>query len=146
MRQLRKALEIDPTFYIAHAALGWALRFKGDLSAAIAEYTKAQQLSDDPFVSVELAAAKAQSGDRGAAVQMLAELEELSRHHDVNAFWRALLFIGLGNRDEAIRWLEQSVADHDVDVITGLKVNPVFDSPWRSALRRVSAKGGWCRT
>src|SRR6059058_5504559 len=45
--QLRKTLEIDPTFYYTHYNLGVALQLKGDVPAAIAEYTKAQQLSDD---------------------------------------------------------------------------------------------------
>src|SRR4026209_319746 len=67
--QLRKTLEIDPTFYYAHYNLGIALQLKGDVSAAIAEYTKAQQLSDDLFVQVLLAGAKAQSGDKDAAIQ-----------------------------------------------------------------------------
>src|SRR5262249_14555759 len=55
--QLRKTLEIDPTFYYAHYNLGMALQLKGDLPDAIAEYTQAQQLSDDLFVSVLLASA-----------------------------------------------------------------------------------------
>src|SRR5882672_2481743 len=59
--QLRKTLEIDPTFYYTHYNLGVALQLKGDVPAAIAEYTKAQQLSDDLVVQVLLAAAKAQS-------------------------------------------------------------------------------------
>src|SRR5713101_8016621 len=62
--QLRKTLEIDPTFYYAHYNLGIALQLKGDMPAAIAEYTQAQQLSDDQFVPVLLASAKAQSGDK----------------------------------------------------------------------------------
>src|ERR1700751_3044618 len=77
--QLRKTLEIDPTFYYTHFNLGMALQRKGDVPAAMAEDTKAQQLSDDLFVQVLLAAAKAQSGDKDAAIQMLAELEELSQ-------------------------------------------------------------------
>src|SRR5713101_2630534 len=48
--QLRKTLEIDPTFYYAHYNLGIALQLKGDTPAAIAEYTQAQQLSDDLVV------------------------------------------------------------------------------------------------
>src|SRR5438128_9221557 len=45
-RQLRKTLEIDPTFFYAHFNLGIALQAAGDLSGAIAEYEKAKQLSD----------------------------------------------------------------------------------------------------
>jgi tetratricopeptide (TPR) repeat protein len=125
--QLRKTLEIDPTFYYAHYNLGIALQLKGDVPAAIAEYTKAQQLSDDLFVPVLLAAAKAQSGDKDAAIPMLAELEELSQHRYVSSYGRTLLYLSLGNRDEAIRRLEQAVADHDGQNVAVIKVDPLLD-------------------
>ena len=123
--QLRKTLEIDPTFYYTHYNLGMALQRKGDMPAAIAEYTQAQQLSDDLFVQVLLAAAKAQSGDKDAAIRMLAELEELSQHRYVSSYWRTLLYLSLGNRDEAVRWLEQ--AAHDGLSMTTIKVDPLLD-------------------
>jgi serine/threonine-protein kinase len=125
--QLRKTLEIDPTFYYAHYNLGMALQRKGDVPAAIAEYTKAQQLSDDLFVQVLLAAAKAQSGDKDAAIQMLAEQEELSQHRYVPEYPRTLLYLSLGNRDEAIRRLEQAIADHESLTITMIKADPKLD-------------------
>ncbi len=43
----------------------------------------------------------------------------------MNAYLRALLNLSLNNREEAIRWLEQSVANHEV---TRIQVHPVFDS------------------
>ena len=125
--QLRKTLEIDPTFYYTHYNLGIALQLKGDVPAAIAEYTKAQQLSDDLVVQVLLAAAKAQSGDKDAAIQMLAEQEELSQHRHVRACCRTLLYLSLGNRDEAIRQLEQGIADHDGLTVSLIKVDPTLD-------------------
>ena len=125
--QLRKTLEIDPTFYYAHYNLGIALQRKGDVPAAIAEYTKAQQLSDDLFVQVLLAAAKAQSGDKDAAIQMLAELEELSRHRYVPSYWHTLLYLSLGNCDEAIRRLEQAIAGHESLTMTMIKADPKLD-------------------
>jgi TolB-like protein/Tfp pilus assembly protein PilF len=125
--QLRKALEIDPTFYYAHYTLGMALQLKRNVPTAIAEYTKAQQLSDDLRIQVLVANIKALSGDKDAANQMLAELEEVSRHRYVRSFWRALLYLSLGKRDEAIRWLEKGVADHEGLEIAWIKVDPMLD-------------------
>ena len=122
--QLRTTVEIDPTFYKAHYFLGIALLLKGDLPAAIAECEKAQQLSDDLAPRRQLAVAKAQLGDKEAAARMLAELEELSRYRYVDAWSRALLNLSLNNREEAIRWLEQGVANHEVYLI---KVHPLLD-------------------
>jgi TolB-like protein/Tfp pilus assembly protein PilF len=123
--QLRKTLEIDPTFYFAHYNLGRALQLKGDVPAAIAEYEKAQQINED--ARVLLAGAKAQSGDKEAAVRMLAELADLSQYRYVNAYSRALLNLSLNNREEAIRWLEQGVANHEGQPITWIKVDPMLD-------------------
>ena len=127
MAQFRKTLEIDPTFYYAHEVLGQALQLKGDIPAAITEYTRAQQLSDFVEIRVRLATAKAQSGDNGAANQMLTELEELSRHRYVSPYLRALLYVSLGNRDEAIRWLGHGIADHQGYEIAFIKVDPFLD-------------------
>jgi hypothetical protein len=74
-----------------------------------------------------LAAARAQSGDKEAAVQILAELEELARHGNVRAYWRAVLYLSLENRDEALRWLEQGIADHEGLEIAYVKVDPLLD-------------------
>ena len=127
MAQFRKTVEIDPTFFYAHEVLGLALQLKGDLPAAITEYTRAQQLSDFEEVRVMLATAKAQSGDREAAKQMLAELEEQGRHRYVRPYWRVLLYVSLGNRDEAIRWLGQGIADNASYEIFFIKVDPLLD-------------------
>jgi len=125
--QLRKTLEIDPTFSLAHGALGEALQFKGDFPGAIAEYTKAQELGAGPSNRVLMAAAKAQSGDKDAADRMLAELEEASRNREIPGAQRAVLYTSLGNRTEAIRCLEQSVADHDSQDVAWIKVYPKWD-------------------
>ena len=127
MAQFRKTVEIDPTFFYAHEVLGLALQLKGDLPAAITEYTRALQLSDFEEVRVMLATAKAQSGDREAAKQMLAELEEQGRHRYVRPYWRVLLYVSLGNRDEAIRWLGQGIADNASYEIFFIKVDPLLD-------------------
>jgi TolB-like protein/Tfp pilus assembly protein PilF len=125
--QFHKTLEIDPTFYYGHQVLGQALQLKGDLPGAIAEYTKAQQLSDSEEIRVMLATAKAQSGDKEAAKQMLAELEELGQHRYVHPYWRALLYLSLGNHNEAIQWLGQGIADNDNYEIVFIKVDPLLD-------------------
>jgi len=85
---------------------------------------------DDLGRRAQMAVIKAQSGDKSAAVQMLTELEELSRHSYVPAYFRALLCLSLGNRDEAIRWLEQTVSDHAGPQISYIKVDP-FLGPLR---------------
>jgi TolB-like protein/tetratricopeptide (TPR) repeat protein len=126
--QLRKTLEIDPTSFYAHYNLGIALQAKGDLSGAITEYEKAKQLSDNPAVATFWAQAKAHAGDKDAARRMLSELDQISQHREVVGYLRALLYLSLNNKDEALRWLEQGYEERDGSNICWINVDPLLDS------------------
>jgi len=125
--QLRKTLEIDPTSFYAHYNLGIVLQVAGDLSGAIAEYEKAKQLSDHPLTSALFAQAKAHAGDKDAALRMLTDLDKINQHHGVLSYWRALLYLSLNNKAEAIRWLEKSFEERDGSNISWIKVDPLLD-------------------
>jgi len=127
-RQLRKTLEIDPTFFYAHFNLGIVLQVTGDLAGAIAEYEKAKQLNDDLLMSTMCAAAKAQAGDKDAALRMLSDLDKISQHREVVGYLRALLYLNLNNKAEALRWLEQGFQERDGSNISWIKVDPLLDS------------------
>jgi len=126
-RQMRKSLEIDPTSFYAHYNLGIVLQLKGDLSGAIAEYEKAKQLGDNPLVSTLCAQARALAGDKDAALQMLSDLDKMSQHREVVGYLRALLYLSLDNKDEALRWLEQGFEERDGSNIAWIKVDPLLD-------------------
>jgi len=127
-RQLRKTLEIDPTFFYAYFNLGIALQAKGDLSGAISEYEKAKQLSDNTFVSTLCAQAKAHAGDKDAALRMLSDLDKISQNLEVLGYYRALLYLSLNNRGEALHWLEQGLKERDGADISWINVDPLLDS------------------
>ena len=127
--QLRKTLDLDPTSFYTHYNLGIALQAKGDLPGAIVEYEKAKQLSSDNLlVSTLSAAAKAQAGDKDAARRMLSDLDKESQHREVLGYWRTLLYLSLNNKEEALRWLEQSFKERDGSNINWIKVDPLLDS------------------
>jgi TolB-like protein/Tfp pilus assembly protein PilF len=127
-RQLRKTLEIDPTFFYAYFNLGIALQAKGDLSGAISEYEKAKQLSDNTFVSTLCAQAKAHAGDKDAALRMLSDLDKISQNREVLGYYRELLYLSLNNRGEALHWLEQGLKERDGADISWINVDPLLDS------------------
>ncbi len=108
IEQLRKTLEIDPGFYDAHYSLGQALELKGDIVGAMAEYQKARALNDDPQVLALLGHAYASSGYKTEAVKILEQLKELSKQRYVSAYSLAIVYLGLGDKEEALRWLEKS--------------------------------------
>jgi TolB-like protein/Flp pilus assembly protein TadD len=126
-KQLRKTLEIDPTSFYTHYNLGIVLQMKGDLSGAIDEYEKAKQLGNNPLVSTLCAQAKAYAGDKDAALRMLSDLDEMSHRREVVGYLRALLYLSLNNKDEALRWLEQGFRERDGSNICWIKVDPLLD-------------------
>src|SRR5437870_8459625 len=126
--QLRKTLEIDPTSFYTHYNLGILLQVTGDLSGAIAEYEKAKQLNDNAYVSTLWAVAKAHAGDQDAARRMLSEFDKISQQHEVVGYLRALLYLSLNKKDEALRWLEQGYEERDGSNISTIKVDPLLDS------------------
>jgi len=127
IEQLRKTVEMDQSFYFAHALLGMAYQMKGDFQDAIAEYQKARQLNDDPFVLALLGDIYAVSGRKDEALKILDQLKQLSKQRFVYAYGIALVYVGLGDKDQAFQWLEKSFQDHEAR-INRLKVDPLFDS------------------
>jgi TolB-like protein/Tfp pilus assembly protein PilF len=125
---LRKALDLDPTFGYGNQVLATAYQAKGDLPNAIAQFEKAKQFSDDPVIIAQLAAAKALAGDKNAAQKTLAELDTIAQQREVVAYARALLYLSLGNKPEALRWLEQGFAERDGGDISAINVDPMLVS------------------
>jgi len=125
--QLHKTLEMDPGFYFAHVVLGQALDAKGARDAAIVECRKAHALDDDPWVLGLLGHAYASSGNKTEALKILDQLKELSTQRYVSAYSFAILYLGLGEKQEALRWLEQSYQDRAGSEIGYIRVDPLLD-------------------
>jgi tetratricopeptide (TPR) repeat protein len=118
---------MDRGFYFAYRRLGQALQAAGAREAAIAEYQKAQALNDDPLVVALLGNAYASSGNKTEALKILDQLKEESKQRYVSAYSFALLYLGLGDKEEALRWLEQSYQDRAGSDIGYIRVDPLLD-------------------
>ena len=127
IEQLRKTLEMDPGFYYAQYSLGQAIELKGDIVGAMAEYQKAQALNDDPQVLALLGHAYASSGNKTEALKILDQLKELSKQRYVSAYNFAIVYLGLGDKEEALRWLQKSYQDRAGFDIAAIKVDPFLD-------------------
>jgi TolB-like protein/Flp pilus assembly protein TadD len=125
--QLHKTLEMDPGYYFAHVMLGQALEMKSAPDEAIAEYQKARALNDDPSVLGLLARAYGLSGNKTEAEKILNQLRELSTQRYVAAYSFALVYLGLGDKEEALRWLEQSYQDRAGSDVGWIRVDPLVD-------------------
>jgi tetratricopeptide (TPR) repeat protein len=125
--QLRKTLEIEPRFYLAHYYLGQALQFNGQLPEAIAEYRKATELDDDPFALALLGQAYARSGQSDEAKKILARLNEEAKSRYLPAYGIAVIFLGLGDRSHAMDELERAYRENDGNDIYNIRVDPLLD-------------------
>ena len=127
IEQLRKTIEMDPSFYYARWRLGTAYELKGSLHEAMTEYQNARALNDDPTVLALMGRAYAASGKRDEASRTLDQLKEIAKHRYVPAYAFALLYAGLGEKDQAFQWLERGYQDRAFDM-PYLKVDPLIDS------------------
>jgi serine/threonine-protein kinase len=118
---------MHPDFYWAHRFLGLALELKGATGEAIAEYRKAFELYDDPVVLALLAHAEVSIGKQNEARQILAQLTEEAKTRYVPAYAFAVIHLALGEKDQALDWLEKAARGHDGLFINLIKVDPYLD-------------------
>jgi TolB-like protein/DNA-binding winged helix-turn-helix (wHTH) protein/Flp pilus assembly protein TadD len=129
MRQSRKTIEMDPNFAMAHNQLGQAYLQQHMYKEAIAELQKAVQLSaGSPTCIANLARAYALSGQRNVAVKLLSDLKTSSTPGYSHASEIAVIYVSLGDTDEAMNWLEKGYAER---FNPGVLIRPGFD-PLRS--------------
>ena len=119
---------MDPNFWLPHVILGRAFEQKGQLAEAIAEYEKARQIDPKtPEILMDLGRAYAVAGKRAEAERILAELKARTKTGYVSPFHIAMVYIGLGEKDQAFAALEEAYQARSW-YMTWLKVAPEFDS------------------
>lgn len=133
----RKVIQLNPNFARAHMRLGMTYMAQHALGDSVHEYEEAKRLSGaDPYVDGLLGCAEALSGNTAAAQKLLKELKLRSRDQYIPAFSIALVYIGLGERDRALEWLEQAYQDRSAYMVYA-KTDPLLD-PLRSDPRFIS--------
>ena len=111
--QIRKTLELDSNNGFAHTIFGWCLIWKGNNTAAKAEFQAAVTLDDLPWYKGSLGYAYAVSGDHAKAEEVLRELENVAKQRYVSPAIRASVYLGLGQNQKALDWLEKADEDRD---------------------------------
>jgi len=110
-----------------HLNPGGVYRQKGMYKEAIAELL---QVPDGPIKFGHLANAYARAGKRAEAQEMIRKLKERAQKDKVGTYEVALVYAGLGEKDQAFEWLERAYQVRDKGMCF-LKVDPLFD-PLRS--------------
>jgi serine/threonine protein kinase/Tfp pilus assembly protein PilF len=115
--QFQKVLDLNPNLPSIRAAMSWAYAMKRMYPQALAEYDKipAQYktvAAENQFVASGLGWVYAVSGRRADALKIAQQFRDLSSHSYVDFYQVALVYAGLGDKDEAFRLLEKGYAQH----------------------------------
>jgi tetratricopeptide (TPR) repeat protein len=132
VEQLNLIFAMDPRFPKAYEVLGVIYLRRGMYKDAIREYQASEQYGGAKL-SGPLGYAYARSGNKKEALRTLSELQMLEKSSGSGdaSYDLAVIEIGLGNRAEALAWLEKEYQQHDDDGLLSLKFEPIFD-PLRS--------------
>jgi TolB-like protein/Flp pilus assembly protein TadD len=117
-----RALDIKPPDW--SFLLGDVYAEKGRYPEAISQFIKS---GNGPDSLGHLGNAYARAGRTAAARKTISQLQENVRKNGVGRYEIALVYAGLGDKQEAFSWLEEAYNAHDVGLLY-LKIDPCLDS------------------
>jgi len=110
INQLRGTLSASPKFPLAHLWLGRAYQQKKMYSEAIDEFNKTDAALPGWVVTIAgMGNAYGEWGHREEAEQILVRLNEMTRAKYVTPYGIALVYAGLGDKNQAFVWLSKAV-------------------------------------
>jgi tetratricopeptide (TPR) repeat protein len=125
--QSKRALEINPDYWVARLHLGKAYEQKGMHDEALEQFRRSYAHSSgstEPLArSARLLALR---GRRFEARKVLAELMSESKQRYVPPYNIAIAHVGLGENDQALLWMRRACAERDVRLVF-LKVEPLWN-------------------
>ncbi|MGH9938900.1 MAG: tetratricopeptide repeat protein, partial [Blastocatellia bacterium] len=129
VERLQQTLEMDANFVYARFHLGLCHAHRGSHNEAIAELQLAieQTGGRGALIQAALGYAYAVAGRRDDASQVLAQLQTFPMNRDVSPFYLAMIHAGLGNKEQALRWLE-SACEERYNWVVWLRAEPMFES------------------
>ena len=135
----QRSVQLDPNYVYFDPPLADAYRAKGDFNQALALYEKAQ--AQTHFPSPGLGITYAKMGRRDDARRIVDQLIERSRQQYVAADSIAAVCVALGEKDEALRWLDRAFEEHSGSFYSYM-FRPEFralrsDSRFADLLRRI---------
>lgn len=125
--QLRETLAISPKFPLAHLWLGRAYQQKKMYPEAIDEFNKTDDALPGWVVTIAgMGHAYGEWGHQSDARQVLVRLSQMAREKYVTPYGVALVYAGLGDKDQAFAWLNKAVVGRS-HWLVWLNRDPRFD-------------------
>jgi TolB-like protein/DNA-binding winged helix-turn-helix (wHTH) protein len=111
INQLRATLSVSPTFPLAHLWLGRTYQQKKMYAEAIDEFNKTDAALPGWVVTIAgMGHAYGEWGHQADAKEELIRLNQMAREKYVTPYGVALVYAGLGDKDQAFVWLNKAVA------------------------------------
>jgi len=126
---IAESQEVLRIFPSAHFWIGMAYLGEGMNEQAIEEFEKTLSYSKNHMMAkASLGYAYGVIGKRETARNILAEFEKLMRQGQTSPYYLAIIYAGLGEKDQTFTSLEESYRDHSRPLVSGIKVSPVWNS------------------
>lgn len=127
VEQFDHALEMHPTYHLAHWHRGWALAELGRFHDAIEAVGAAVEWSHgSPQVLAAQAQVLAAAGKVKECRRILCQLKRVAAERYVSPYDLALVHISLGEHEKALRLLRSAV-EQRAPMLARLRVHPLFD-------------------
>ncbi len=125
---LRKVIELDPEFSISYWFQSGNFMAKEMLGEAIAALQKFVELSPESVIALStLGLAYGFSGMKDEALGILKRLEGISKERYIGSFWKAAIWLGLGEKNKALEDMEKAYEERESYMVF-LKAWPIYDS------------------
>jgi TolB-like protein/Tfp pilus assembly protein PilF len=128
--QYKKTIEKDPNCIRAHFRLARAYVQKGMFDESFKTFERAKELCESEggtFELVELANHYAAAKETDKALEIIAEVEKLTKHRYTSEYNIATVYASLREEDQALKWLERAYESRD-PWIEHLNVDPRLDT------------------
>jgi TolB-like protein/class 3 adenylate cyclase/Flp pilus assembly protein TadD len=142
---LNHALELNPDFWLAHHFLGQIFTKQKNYAEAIAQLNIAVEASHGNSDAVSMRAyVWAITGERAKAQAVLEQLKSAAEQRYIPPWSFSVIYLGLGDLDQAFAWLEKGCEERDPHV-TFIVADPKWDvvrgdPRFVTALRRIGFK------
>jgi tetratricopeptide (TPR) repeat protein len=140
--QLQRAKEMDPSFCVTYVDIGQLYRQQGKFQEAIHELKRPEVQStgcSGTWGMSELAYTYALAGKKEEAQKLLSQILEYSKRKFVSTNYIAIIYLGLGDKDQALYWLDKGYREESFWTGDMLLYLPVLraDPKFAGYLRRI---------
>jgi TolB-like protein/DNA-binding winged helix-turn-helix (wHTH) protein/Tfp pilus assembly protein PilF len=127
MAEWRKSLDLEPHFAVCHTSIWAAYLQKSEFRKIVTDWPKEGPSIDSTLDLAALAGSYAAAGKRSEAEHTLAKLRAISKTRYVCPYEMGTAHAMLGNKDEAIGWLQKGYRVHS-SCMPDMKTDPRLDS------------------